>query len=34
MDWGLMLMIGVTGGLSTLCMINIFWYFHDKKNKK
>ena len=34
MDWGLMLMIGVAGGLSTFCMIHILWYFHDKENKK
>jgi len=32
MDWGLMLMIGVAGGLATFAMINILWYFHDKEN--
>ena len=34
MDWTLMLMIGVSGGLATFAMINILWYFHDKENKK
>jgi len=34
MDWVLLVMIGVAGGLSTLGMINILWYFHDKENKK
>jgi hypothetical protein len=33
MDWGLMLMIGVLGGLATLAMIRILFYFHDKENK-
>jgi hypothetical protein len=34
MDWVLLIMIGVAGGLSTLGMINILRYFHDKENKK
>ncbi len=33
MDWVLLLMVAIAGGLSTLGMINIFWYFHDKENK-
>ncbi len=33
MDWILLIIIGVVGGLSTLGMINMFWYFHDKENK-
>ena len=34
MDWTLILLIGVAGGLSTFGMINILYYFHDKENKK
>jgi hypothetical protein len=33
MDWALLVMIGIAGGLSTLGMINILWYFHNKENK-
>jgi len=33
MDWILLIIIGVVGGLSTLGMINILYYFHDKENK-
>ena len=34
MDWTLMLLIGVVGGISTFGMISILYYFHDKENKK
>ena len=34
MDWGLMLLIGIVGGLSTFGMINVLYYFHDKENKQ
>jgi hypothetical protein len=33
MDWVLLIMIGVAGGLSTLGMVSILRYFHDKENK-
>jgi len=33
MDWMLLFIIGVAGGLSTLGMISILRYFHDKENK-
>ena len=33
MDWILLLMFGVAGGLSTFGMIEFFRYFHDKENK-
>ena len=33
MDWVLLLMVAIAGGLSTLGMINILYYFHDKENK-
>ena len=33
MDWILMLLIGVCGGVSTFAMIRILCYFHDKENK-
>ena len=33
MDWVLLIMIAVAGGLSTLGMVNVLWYFHDKENK-
>ena len=33
MDWMLLFMIAVAGGLSTLGMVNVLWYFHDKENK-
>ena len=33
MDWMLLFMIGVAGGLSTFGMINVLYYFHDKENK-
>ena len=33
MDWILLIIIGVVGGLSTLGMINAFWYIRNKTNK-
>jgi len=33
MDLTLLVMTSVIGGLSTLGMINILRYFHDKENK-
>ena len=33
MDLVLLVLIGLCGGLSTLGMINVFWYLHDKENK-
>jgi hypothetical protein len=33
MDWVLLIMIAVMGGLSTLGMIRVLLYFHDKENK-
>ena len=34
MDGILALMIAIVGGFSTLGMVKILWYFHDKENKK
>jgi len=34
MDWTLIFLIAITGGLSTLGMIEILRYFHDKENKR
>jgi hypothetical protein len=33
MDWVLLLMIAVAGGLSTLGMIRVLLHFHDKENQ-
>jgi len=33
MDWTLMLLIGIVGGISTYGMIRLLWYLHDKENK-
>lgn len=33
MDLTLLVMISVIGGLLTLGMISIFWYFYNKENK-
>jgi len=34
MDLGLLFLIAITGGLSTLGMIELLRYFHDKENKR
>jgi len=34
MDWTLLLMIAIAGGLSTFGMIEFLRYFHDKENIK
>ena len=33
MDWVLLLLIGIVGGLTTYGMIRILSYLHDKENK-
>jgi len=33
MDWVLLLMVVIIGGLSTLGMVNVLHHLHDKENK-
>ena len=33
MDWTLMILIGIVGGVSTYGMIEVLRYFHDKERK-
>jgi len=33
MDWVLLLLIGILGGLTTYGMIGLLWFLHDKENK-